>query len=312
MSIQKLALQGKHNINNSMAASIISQVLNIRKDVVRESMSDFQNVEHRLENFSTIYGVDYINDSKATNVNSTWYALESMSNPTAWIVGGVDKGNDYSQLVDLVKAKVKFIIALGADTAKIHEAFGDLVEIYDAADMGEAVGIAYRFTEKGDTVLLFQQVKSSNGIQGIVDYAHTPDALSNVLDTISKIRSGNEKVITVVGCGGDRDRTKRPKMAQIAAKLSNQVIFTSDNPRSEDPQEIINEMIAGLDPNHKRKSLTILDRAEAIKTATALAQKGDIILVAGKGHETYQEIQGVKHHFDDVETLQNLFNQITE
>jgi UDP-N-acetylmuramoyl-L-alanyl-D-glutamate--2,6-diaminopimelate ligase len=158
----------------------------------------------------------------------------------------------------------------------------------------------------------FQQVKSSNGIQGIVDYAHTPDALSNVLDTISKIRSGNEKVITVVGCGGDRDRTKRPKMAQIAAKLSNQVIFTSDNPRSEDPQEIINEMIAGLDPNHKRKSLTILDRAEAIKTATALAQKGDIILVAGKGHETYQEIQGVKHHFDDVETLQNLFNQITE
>jgi UDP-N-acetylmuramoyl-L-alanyl-D-glutamate--2,6-diaminopimelate ligase len=145
-----------------------------------------------------------------------------------------------------------------------------------------------------------------------VDYAHTPDALSNVLDTISKIRSGNEKVITVVGCGGDRDRTKRPKMAQIAAKLSNQVIFTSDNPRSEDPQEIINEMIAGLDPNHKRKSLTILDRAEAIKTATALAQKGDIILVAGKGHETYQEIQGVKHHFDDVETLQNLFNQITE
>ena len=154
MSIQKLALQGKHNINNSMAASIISQVLNIRKDVVRESMSDFQNVEHRLENFSTIYGVDYINDSKATNVNSTWYALESMSNPTAWIVGGVDKGNDYSQLVDLVKAKVKFIIALGADTAKIHEAFGDLVEIYDAADMGEAVGIAYRFTEKGDTVLL--------------------------------------------------------------------------------------------------------------------------------------------------------------
>lgn len=154
MSIQKLALQGKHNINNSMAASIISQVLDIRKDVVRESMSNFQNVEHRLENFSTIYGVEYINDSKATNVNSTWYALESMSHPTAWIVGGVDKGNDYSQLVELVKSKVKFIIALGKDVEKIHDAFGDLVEVYDAADMGEAVGIAYRFTEKGDTVLL--------------------------------------------------------------------------------------------------------------------------------------------------------------
>jgi len=154
MSIQKLALQGKHNINNSMAASIISQVLDIRKDVVRESMSDFQNVEHRLENFITIYGVEYINDSKATNINSTWYALESMSQPTAWIVGGVDKGNDYSQLTELVKSKVKFIIALGKDVERIHEAFGDLVEVYNAADLGEAVGIAYRFTDKGDTVLL--------------------------------------------------------------------------------------------------------------------------------------------------------------
>lgn len=154
MSIQKLALQGKHNLNNSMAASIISQVLDIRKDVVRESMSDFQNVEHRLENFMTISHVDYINDSKATNVNSTWYALESMNQPTAWIVGGVDKGNDYSQLVELVKEKVKIIIALGKDVAKIHAAFGDLVEVYDAADMGAAVGIAYEYTTKGDVVLL--------------------------------------------------------------------------------------------------------------------------------------------------------------
>ncbi|MGB0392146.1 MAG: UDP-N-acetylmuramoyl-L-alanine--D-glutamate ligase [Salibacteraceae bacterium] len=154
MSIQKLALQGKHNLNNTMAASIISQVLDIRKDVVRESMSDFQNVEHRLENFMTISHVDYINDSKATNVNSTWYALESMSQPTAWIVGGVDKGNDYTQLTELVKDKVKFIIALGKDVEKIHAAFGGLVEVYNAEDMGEAVGIAYRFTTKGDAVLL--------------------------------------------------------------------------------------------------------------------------------------------------------------
>ncbi len=154
MSIQKLALQGKHNINNSMAASIISQVMDIRKDVVRESMSDFQNVEHRLEKFMTISHVEYINDSKATNVNSAWYALESMSQPTAWIVGGVDKGNDYTQLTELVKEKVKFIIALGKDNEKIHAAFDDLVEVYNAADMGEAVGIAYRFTDKGDAVLL--------------------------------------------------------------------------------------------------------------------------------------------------------------
>ena len=154
MSIQKLALQGKHNVNNSMAASIISQVMDIRKDVVRESMSDFQNVEHRLEQFMTISHVDYINDSKATNVNSAWYALESMEQPTCWIVGGVDKGNDYTQLVELVKEKVKYIVALGKDVEKIHAAFGDLVEVYDAADMGEAVGIAYRFTSKGDAVLL--------------------------------------------------------------------------------------------------------------------------------------------------------------
>ncbi|MFT4752662.1 MAG: UDP-N-acetylmuramoylalanine--D-glutamate ligase [Salibacteraceae bacterium] len=154
MSIQNLALQGKHNLNNSMAASIISQVLDIRKDVIRESMSDFQNVEHRLETFMTISHVDYINDSKATNVNSSWYALESMTHPTAWIVGGVDKGNDYTQLTELVKEKVKFIIALGKDVDKIHAAFGDLVEVYNAADMGEAVGIAYRFTNKGDAVLL--------------------------------------------------------------------------------------------------------------------------------------------------------------
>ncbi len=154
MSIQKLALQGKHNLNNSMAASIISQVLDIRKDVIRESMSDFQNVEHRLENFMTISHVDYINDSKATNVNSTWYALESMSQPTAWIVGGVDKGNDYDQLVELVKEKVKFIIALGANVENIHAAFGNLVEVYDASNMGEAVGLAYQNTTKGDAVLL--------------------------------------------------------------------------------------------------------------------------------------------------------------
>ena len=154
----------------------------------------------------------------------------------------------------------------------------------------------------------FQQIKSGNGVIGIVDYAHTPDALSNVLDTISKIRTGNEKVITVIGCGGDRDKTKRPKMAQIATDGSDQAIITSDNPRTEDPQQIITDMLNGLSPNEKHKTLSILNREEAIKTAAALAEPGDIILVAGKGHETYQDIQGVKHHFDDVEILTNLLN----
>ena len=132
--------------------------------------------------------------------------------------------------------------------------------------------------------------------------------MKNVLETISKIRTVNEKVITVVGTGGDRDKTKRPVMAQIATTMSDQAIITSDNPRTEDPQQIITDMLNGLSPNEKHKTLSILNREEAIKTAAALAEPGDIILVAGKGHETYQDIQGVKHHFDDVEILTNLLN----
>lgn len=155
MSIQKLALQGKHNAGNSMAGGIASRILEIRKEIIRDSLSDFQNVEHRLEQVTTICGVDYINDSKATNVNSTWFALESMEKPTTWIVGGVDKGNEYDQLAELVKSRVKNIIALGKDTAKIKAAFGDMVQSYhEAQSMSEAVAIAYNITEKGETVLL--------------------------------------------------------------------------------------------------------------------------------------------------------------
>lgn len=149
----------------------------------------------------------------------------------------------------------------------------------------------------------FQYVKSNTGIIGIVDYAHTPDALKNVLETIKDIRNGNEQVITLVGCGGDRDNAKRPIMANIACKYSNKVILTSDNPRSEDPEEILNQMQKGVEPVDVKKTLRISDRKEAIKTACTLAQKGDIILIAGKGHEKYQEIKGVKHPFDDFEIL---------
>lgn len=148
----------------------------------------------------------------------------------------------------------------------------------------------------------FQHLQQAN-ISAIVDYAHTPDALSNVLKTIKSIRTGNEQVITVVGCGGDRDRSKRPEMARIAVSLSNKVILTSDNPRSEDPEDIIGEMSAGLDPVDLKKVLRITDRKEAIRTACSLAQPGDIILVAGKGHEKYQEIKGEKKPFDDVEIV---------
>ena len=148
-------------------------------------------------------------------------------------------------------------------------------------------------------------IKSPGGISGIVDYAHSPDALLNVIDTINKIREGSVQLITVVGAGGDRDRTKRPKMAAISAEGSTKVILTSDNPRSEDPEKILDEMEVGITHDLKRKTLRIADRHEAIKTAVMLANKGDVILIAGKGHETYQEVMGVKHHFDDREELKN-------
>ncbi|MGZ3862896.1 MAG: UDP-N-acetylmuramoyl-L-alanyl-D-glutamate--2,6-diaminopimelate ligase [Bacteroidia bacterium] len=157
----------------------------------------------------------------------------------------------------------------------------------------------------------FQYIKSENGIIGIVDYAHTPDALKNVLETIKGIRTGNEQVITLAGCGGDRDSAKRPVMAQIACKYSNKVILTSDNPRSEDPEEILNQMQKGVDPVDAKKTLRITDRREAIKTACSLAKPGDIILVAGKGHEKYQEIKGVKHPFDDFEILKETLKTLS-
>jgi UDP-N-acetylmuramoyl-L-alanyl-D-glutamate--2,6-diaminopimelate ligase len=146
-------------------------------------------------------------------------------------------------------------------------------------------------------------VESASGITGLVDYAHTPDALLNVIDTINTIREENVQLITVVGAGGDRDRTKRPKMASISAIGSTKVILTSDNPRTEDPEKILDDMEAGITPDLKGKTLRITDRREAIRTAVMLAKTGDVILVAGKGHETYQEIHGVKHHFDDREEL---------
>jgi UDP-N-acetylmuramoyl-L-alanyl-D-glutamate--2,6-diaminopimelate ligase len=148
-------------------------------------------------------------------------------------------------------------------------------------------------------------IKSPGGISGIVDYAHTPDALLNVIETINKIREVGVQLITVVGAGGDRDRTKRPVMGSISAEGSTRLILTSDNPRTEDPEKILDEMEAGIPTDLKRKTLRISDRREAIKTAVMLSQKGDVILVAGKGHETYQEIMGVKHHFDDREELKN-------
>ena len=155
MSLDDLSLRGKHNIYNSMAAGIAGRVLEIRKEIIRKSLSDFQGVEHRLEHIMKIHGVDYINDSKATNVNSTWYALESMTNPTVWIVGGQDKGNDYSELYELVKQKVKAIVCLGVDNSKIIKAFqGSTPVLVEARSMKEAIQACYKLAKNGDTVLL--------------------------------------------------------------------------------------------------------------------------------------------------------------
>ena len=152
----------------------------------------------------------------------------------------------------------------------------------------------------------FQHVKHA-GVTAIVDYAHTPDALRNVLDTINAIRTRNENLIAVVGCGGNRDKEKRPVMARLACQHTSQVILTSDNPRQEDPNSILEDMMVGVEPQHYKKVLRILDREEAIKTAISMARPGDVVLVAGKGHEKYQDIQGVKHPFDDKEVvLRNL------
>ena len=158
----------------------------------------------------------------------------------------------------------------------------------------------------------FQYMQSDKGVTAVIDYAHTPDAVVNVLKTINQIRKGDEQVITVIGAGGNRDKTKRPVMAEAAANMSDKLILTADNPRNEEIMDIINDMKAGLDSKLLEKTLIQPDRQEAIRTACMLANKGDIILIAGKGHETYQDIKGIKHHFSDAEVVASLFGLKTD
>ena len=190
---------------------------------------------------------------------------------------------------------------------------------FNASNLLAVFGAATLLGKKEEDVLIalstlrpvagrFETIRSSKGYTAIVDYAHTPDALINVLNAIHGVLGGKGKIITVCGAGGNRDKGKRPIMAKEAARMSDRVIITSDNPRFEEPQEIINDMLAGLDDDDMRKTISIIDRREAIKTACFLAQANDVILVAGKGHENYQEVKGVKHHFDDKEELENFMN----
>ena len=200
------------------------------------------------------------------------------------------------------------------------EVFTQLVGGFNASNLLAIYGAAVSLGFDKDELLLeisklhgangrFDMVHSESGIVGIVDYAHTPDALENVLQTINEVRRHKETLITIVGCGGNRDTTKRPEMAAVAVKLSDKVILTSDNPRNEDPDEIIRQMKAGITAEDSHKVLSITNRREAIRTGVALAKKGDIILVAGKGHENYQEIKGIKNHFDDKEVLSEAFKE---
>lgn len=188
----------------------------------------------------------------------------------------------------------------------------NLLAVYGAAILleQETMKVLTALSEISGAEGRFETVRSNNGIVAIVDYAHTPDAVENVLETILDLRKQGQQVLTVLGCGGDRDKTKRPEMAEVAARLSDKVILTSDNPRSEDPVQIIRDMEAGLPAEKKKNVFSITDRREAIRAAVHLAQPGDVILVAGKGHEKYQEIKGVKNHFDDREELENIFNEI--
>jgi UDP-N-acetylmuramoyl-L-alanyl-D-glutamate--2,6-diaminopimelate ligase len=202
------------------------------------------------------------------------------------------------------------------------EVWTKLIGDFNASNLLAVYSTAILLNQKSDEVLRnisslnsvkgrFEYIRSSNGITAIIDYAHTPDALKNVLATINQIRSGNEQLITVVGAGGDRDKTKRPIMGKIVSDLSNKVILTSDNPRSENPEDIINDMKKGIQPIFIKNTISITDRKEAIKTAYMFAKKSDIILIAGKGHENYQEINGVKKYFDDKEIVEQLFKNIS-
>ena len=199
-----------------------------------------------------------------------------------------------------------------------HEVGVQFIGKFNVSNLLAVYGAAIMLGQKAEDVLVvlstlksvsgrLEPIRSPEGYTAVVDYAHTPDALENVLKAIHEVLNGKGQVITVCGAGGNRDKGKRPLMAQEAVKQSDRVIITSDNPRFEEPQDIINDMLAGLDKQQMKKVVSIVDRREAIRTACMMAQKGDVILIAGKGHEDYQEIQGVKHHFDDREVVRELF-----
>lgn len=238
-----------------------------------------------------------------TNARKLTYALKTYSDYKAQILE-----NQLSGLLLRINDNEVWVRLIGTFNAY------NLLAIYGTAvELGlDKLEVLRLLSELESVSGRFQFIISNEKITAIVDYAHTPDALENVLKTINDIRTKNEQLITIVGCGGDRDRTKRPIMANIASTLSDKAIITSDNPRSEDPEAIIAEMEKGVEPQNFKKTISITDRKQAIKTACQLAQPNDIILIAGKGHETYQEIQGVRYDFDDMQIVKELLEQLNK
>jgi len=279
----------------------------------------FSNITHDHLDYHKTFD-EYIKAKKKffDNLPDSAFALTNKDDKNGMVMLQNTKAKKYSySLLNVADFKCKILenhlngLLLNINN---HELWVKLIGTFNAYNVTAVYAVASLLKQDHVNILTtlsnlnsvegrFQYVKSSGGVIGIFVYSYPPDALKNGLETIKDIRTGNEQVITLVGCGGDRDSAKRPVMANIACQYSNKVILTSDNPRTEDPEEILNQMQKGVDIIDAKKTLRISDRKEAIKTALTLAKKGDIILIAGKGHEKYQEIKGVKHHFDDMEIL---------
>lgn len=270
------------------------------RDVKKAFFDSLTKNAFALTNIDDKNGAVMLQNTKAKKLT---YALKSYADYKAQILE-----NQLSGLLLKINDNEVWVKLIGSFNAY------NLLAIYGVAvELGIEKTEALRLLSELESVSgRFQFIVSDSKITAIVDYAHTPDALENVLKTIEDIRTKNEQLITVVGCGGDRDKTKRPIMANIASSMSDKAIFTSDNPRTENPETIIEEMEKGVEPQNFKKTVSILDRKQAIKTACQLANPNDIILIAGKGHETYQEINGVHHDFDDLQIVTELLQQLNK
>jgi UDP-N-acetylmuramoyl-L-alanyl-D-glutamate--2,6-diaminopimelate ligase len=268
------------------------------RDVKKSFFDNLPKTAFALSNIDDKNGLVMLQNTAA---KKRTYALKSYADYKAQILE-----NQLSGLLLKINGNEVWVKLIGTFNAY------NLLAIYGTAiELGlESLEVLRLLSDLESVSGRFQFIVSNANITAIVDYAHTPDALENVLKTINDIRTKNEQLITVVGCGGNRDKAKRPIMAGIATELSDKVILTSDNPRNEDPEVIIAEMEQGVAPQNYKKSLSIADRKQAIKTACQLAQPNDIILIAGKGHETYQQIQGVRHDFDDMKTVKEILEQL--